>query len=152
MSTYRAGLRRTLLDMHIPDWDDAFMSRYDPAALASLYDEAGITSAMLYCKSHVGLCYWPTTAGRMHGGIGGRDVVGELVGHLPKSVIKVAESGLKPERISEVRELGFDCALIGTALLKSPLGVRKTLELFRDGLGQGDAAGRLAPRAGGPSA
>jgi len=58
------------------------------------------------------------------------DLFKELVGHLPKAAVKVAESGLKPSAIGEVRRLGFDCALIGTALLKSPLGIRRTLDLF----------------------
>jgi len=58
----------------------------------------------------------------------------ELIGYLPKSAIKVAESGLQPKAISEVRELGFDCALIGTSLLKSSVGVTRTLESFRNAL------------------
>ena len=31
--TYRSGLRRMLLDMHIPDWDAALLRDYDPAEL-----------------------------------------------------------------------------------------------------------------------
>ena len=58
----------------------------------------------------------------------------ELIGELPKSVVKVAESGVQPGGISEIRNLGFDCALIGTAFLKSPAGVRGTLDLFRNAL------------------
>jgi len=61
-------------------------------------------------------------------------VFAQLIGALPKAAIKVAESGLKPDGIAGVRDLGFDCALIGTALLKSPHGVRRTLELFSDAL------------------
>jgi indole-3-glycerol phosphate synthase len=62
------------------------------------------------------------------------DLFKELVGHLPKAAVKVAESGLKPSAIGEVRRVGFDCALIGTALLKSPLGIRRTLDLFSQAL------------------
>jgi indole-3-glycerol phosphate synthase len=58
----------------------------------------------------------------------------QLIDALPQSAIKVAESGLKPSGIAGVRDLGFDCALIGTALLKSPLGVRRTLEMFGSAL------------------
>ncbi len=32
MSKYQQSYRRTLVDMHIPDWDAAFLSRYDPAS------------------------------------------------------------------------------------------------------------------------
>jgi hypothetical protein len=71
-----------LVDMHIPDWDPAFLATYDPAAMAALYERAGLTSAMFYCQSHVGLCYWPTRTGKMHAGLHGRDVTGELLGEL----------------------------------------------------------------------
>ena len=82
--TYQEGFRRLLLDMHIPDWDPGFLAQYDPKQLAAQYERANLTSVMLYCKSHVGLCYWPTKVGKMHDGIGGRDVVGELVGELER--------------------------------------------------------------------
>ena len=82
MSKYQQSYRRMLVDMHIPDWDPAFLSRYDPAALAGQFTRANLTGAMLYCKSHAGLCYWPTRAGKMHAGIGGRDLVGEMLTEL----------------------------------------------------------------------
>ncbi len=82
ISKYQQGYRRMLVDMHIPDWDPAFLSKYDPAAMAALFERAHLTSVMLYCKSHVGLCYWPTRHGKMHEGIRGRDVVGDLVKEL----------------------------------------------------------------------
>src|SRR5437879_5164079 len=78
-----------LLDMHIPDWDERFLRQYDPAAMADLYERAGLTSVMLYCKSHAGLCYWPTKAGKMHDGLAGRDVVGELTDELRRRDIGV---------------------------------------------------------------
>jgi indole-3-glycerol phosphate synthase len=62
------------------------------------------------------------------------DVFKHLIGYLPRGVLKVAESGLKPSGIAAVRNLGFDCALIGTALLKSPMGVVGTLKEFQDAL------------------
>lgn len=82
MTTYQTGLRRLLLDMHIPDWDPAFLAQYDPKALADLYEAANLSSVMLYCKSHVGLCYWPTKVGTRHAALGDRDWVGELVAEL----------------------------------------------------------------------
>jgi len=82
MSKYQQSYRRMLVDMHIPDWDPAFLSRYDPAALAQHFTRANLTGAMLYCKSHAGLCYWPTEVGKMHTGIGGRDVVAALLTEL----------------------------------------------------------------------
>ena len=82
MNKYQAGLRRMLVDMHIPDWDPGFLAHYDPKAMADLYERANLTSVMLYCNSHMGLCNWPTKVGKMHEGLGGRDIVGELVGEL----------------------------------------------------------------------
>ena len=82
ISKYQQGYRRMLVDMHIADWNPAFLSRYNPAAMATLFERARLTSVMVYCKSHVGLCYWPTKYGKMHEGIGGRDVVGEMVEEL----------------------------------------------------------------------
>ncbi|MFH2115453.1 MAG: hypothetical protein ABIJ86_13190, partial [Spirochaetota bacterium] len=73
MSSYR----RFLLDMHIPDWDTAFLSVYDPRTMATRWSKAGIGSVMLYCLSHVGLAYWPTKVGTAHGELAGRDFVGE---------------------------------------------------------------------------
>ena len=32
---YRQSRRRLLIDMHIPDWDPAFLGRFDPAELAA---------------------------------------------------------------------------------------------------------------------
>ena len=81
-SKYQQSYRRMLLDMHIPDWDPSFLSRYDPAVLAAQYARANVTGVMLYCKSHPGLCYWPTKAGKMHAGIGGRDMVGAMLTEL----------------------------------------------------------------------
>ncbi len=81
-SRYIAGRRRMLVDMHITDSDPSFLAAYDPGRMAELYERAELTSVMFYCNSHVGLCNWPCSEGKMHAGLGGRDVVGELLGHL----------------------------------------------------------------------
>ena len=78
-SRYQQGYRRMLLDMHVPDWDPAFLSRFDPARLADLYRRTHVTSVMLYCKSHAGLCNWPASVGGVHAAWRGRDIVGDLV-------------------------------------------------------------------------
>ncbi len=70
-SKYQLGYRRMLVDMHIPEWDPAFLSKYDPAVMAEMFTRAHLSSAMLYCKSHAGLCYWPTKAGRATAATGG---------------------------------------------------------------------------------
>jgi len=79
---YARAYRRMLVDMHIPDWDEAFLADYEPRALADLYERARLASVMFYCQSHVGLCYWPTRSGKMHANLRGRDIVGEMLSEL----------------------------------------------------------------------
>ena len=79
---HERGYRRVILDMHIGDWDEGFLAGYDAAALAESCERARLTSLMVYCVSHVGLCYWPTKHGKMHAGLKGRDIVGEVLEQL----------------------------------------------------------------------
>ena len=76
---YRRARRRMLVDMHIPDWDEAFLAKYDPAALVAQYERAGVNSVMFYCQAHTGLCNWPTKTGKLHANLAGRDVVAETI-------------------------------------------------------------------------
>jgi hypothetical protein len=75
--------------MHVPDWDDRFLSRYDPAAYVDLCASAGAEAVMVYCNSHTGLSYWPTGVGPVHGNLAGRDLVGETVALLHERGIAV---------------------------------------------------------------
>jgi hypothetical protein len=75
---YPHTYRRALLDMHIPDWDPEFLARYDPVRVAEQYRQAGVTGALVYCKSHLGLSYWPTPVGPIHPAARNRDLVDEL--------------------------------------------------------------------------
>lgn len=70
---YQTHFRRTLLDMHIEDWDDAFLSKYDPEHYFEQLKKAHIDAAMIYVQSHVGLCYWPTKTGVMHKAFVGKE-------------------------------------------------------------------------------
>ena len=81
-ASYLATRRRVLLDMHIPDWDERFLSKLDPVAIVEAYRRAHVDAAMFYCQSHVGLCYWPTKVGEMHRGLRGRDLVGDMLRQL----------------------------------------------------------------------
>ena len=58
--------RRHLLDMHIDEWDDSFLSEFSPEEYVANLKRAKINYAMLYLQSHVGLCYYPTKTGKMH--------------------------------------------------------------------------------------
>lgn len=58
--------RRNLVDMHIEDWDERFLSKFEPEEYLANLKKAHIQSPMLYLQSHVGHCYWPTQTGHMH--------------------------------------------------------------------------------------
>jgi len=58
--------RRHLLDMHIDEWDESFLSQFDPEEYVENLKRAKVNYAMLYLQSHVGLCYYPTKTGKMH--------------------------------------------------------------------------------------
>ena len=77
MNDYLRTRRRLLLDMHIPDWDDRFLADYEPAELARLARQAGVEGALIYCKSHLGLNYWPSPVGGIHRAASARDLVAE---------------------------------------------------------------------------
>jgi len=76
---YRKSYRRNLVDMHIEDWDERFLSKLNPENYVRMLKIANVKSAMVYANSHVGYCYWPTKTGHMHRGIKGRDVLGEII-------------------------------------------------------------------------
>jgi hypothetical protein len=79
-----------LLDMHIPDWDEEFLAKYDPEALADAYGLAGVSGVLFYCKSHMGMNYWPSPVGGIHRAAKDRDLVGELYNALKRRNIAPA--------------------------------------------------------------
>jgi hypothetical protein len=79
---YHHTFRRTLLDMHIPDWDPGFLAQYEPEKLADAYAATNISGVLFYCKSHMGLNYWPVPVGGVHPAAKDRDLVGEMLAAL----------------------------------------------------------------------
>ncbi len=75
----RGNYRRNLMDMHIDDWNDAFLSRLSVEDYTDALLDAGVQCAMVKAKSHTGLCYWPASIGRMHRGLQGKDWFGAMV-------------------------------------------------------------------------
>ena len=45
---YQKSWRRMLIDMHIPDWEKEFLSKYEPEEIAEQYGKAGLQSVMFY--------------------------------------------------------------------------------------------------------
>lgn len=72
---YQKSYRRSLVDMHIEDCDERFLSEFSPEAYVEYLKTANIDSAMIYLQSHVGLCHYPTKSGVVHKNLIGREDV-----------------------------------------------------------------------------
>lgn len=73
MSWMTGRYRRHLLDMHIEDWDDQFLSEFSAEKYAENLKNAHINAPMIYLQAHTGHCYWPTKSGHMHRALQGRE-------------------------------------------------------------------------------
>ena len=71
--------RRSLVDMHIPDWDPALLSKFDAADIVKTIADAGFQSVMPYGNSCTGLTYWRSKIGQINANMKGRDFFGEYV-------------------------------------------------------------------------
>ena len=63
---YKNIYRRNLVDMHIADWSEDFLSKFDPNEYYKNLKKAKIQSPMIYLQSHTGLCHYPTKSGKTH--------------------------------------------------------------------------------------
>lgn len=73
------AFRRAVIDMHIPDWDEAFLSRFDADQYAARLVEARAQSVVAYAHSHVGLFNYPTKIGQQHRGLRDRNLLQEII-------------------------------------------------------------------------
>lgn len=72
--------RRYFLDFHIDDWNETFLSQYDPEKFAEACLQSGATAATFMANTHSGLTNWPSKAGgRMHRAFQGRDMLKETI-------------------------------------------------------------------------
>ncbi len=76
---YKHAYRRAVIDMHIPDWDPRFLSKFDPAEYARMLVRSRSQSIVCYCQSHVGLFNYPTKVGKEHAAFQGRNMLGEMI-------------------------------------------------------------------------
>src|SRR2546423_6981320 len=53
-----------------------------------------------------------------------------LIKHVPAQAIKVAESGLSPAKIPEIKQMGYNAVLVGTSLLNAQQGMEKIMAEF----------------------
>jgi len=76
---YQRAYRRNVIDMHISDWDERFLSQFDARSYVEMLRLCHAQSAVVYAHSHVGHCYYPTQVGHMHRGLKGRNILGEVI-------------------------------------------------------------------------
>lgn len=76
---YQTAYRRAVIDMHIPDWDEKFLSQFSAEEYAQRLVESRAQSIVCYCQSHVGLFNYPTKIGRQHQGWKGRNALKEMI-------------------------------------------------------------------------
>ncbi|MFA6930781.1 MAG: alpha-amylase family protein [Lentisphaeria bacterium] len=86
---FTKSFRRLLVDMHIPDWNEEFLSCFSPENYADMMQLANVDTAEIYAGSCLGLCYWPTKVGFPHRQLHGRDLLGETISACQKRNIKV---------------------------------------------------------------
>jgi hypothetical protein len=86
---YERAYRRVCVDMHITEDDPRFLSAFDPARYVEMLQLAQVRSAVVYAHSHVGHCNFPTQVGHQHAGLGGRDILGEVIARCQQAEIAV---------------------------------------------------------------
>jgi len=89
MPWYQTAWRRAVIDMHIPDWDPQFLSKFNPDEYVARLKESRAQSIVCYAQSHVGLFNYPTKVGKQHAAFAGRDIVAELMERCRKEAIAV---------------------------------------------------------------
>ncbi len=65
--------------MHIPEWDERFLSKLDAATYVKTVAKGRSDGIMLYCNSHVGLALYPSKLGPVHRAIGKGDFVADAL-------------------------------------------------------------------------
>ena len=76
---YETAYRRAVIDMHIPDWDEKFLSQFDADQYVDMLVKSRAQSIVAYGHSHVGLFNYPTKVGQQHRGLKGRNILGEVI-------------------------------------------------------------------------
>ena len=71
--------RCAVIDMHIPDRDPKFLSKFDADRYVEALVRSRAQSMVCHTHSHVGLFNYPTQIGQQHDGLKGRDFVAEMI-------------------------------------------------------------------------
>ncbi len=76
---YKKLYRRHLLDFHIDDWNEEFLSKFDHSIIADNLQQAKVGAATVFANTHSGKCNYPTKVGAMHRGLKGKDALKEMI-------------------------------------------------------------------------
>lgn len=80
MSRWYENLKwRCLVDMHIPDWNQNFLSKFNPREYAENMKIGGVELSELYTGNCLGMCFFPTRVGYQHKAFLGRDMTKEIL-------------------------------------------------------------------------
>ena len=63
---YKGVYRRNLVDIHVADWNDDFMAKFNPDEYYNNMKKAHVQSPMIYLQSHTGISYYPSKSGYTH--------------------------------------------------------------------------------------
>jgi hypothetical protein len=86
---YKNNFKRNLIDMHIPDWNPEFLSKFDPEKYAESVSSSGADVALISTSSCLGNATYPTKIGHQHNNLVGKDIFGETVKACKKKGLKV---------------------------------------------------------------
>ena len=81
--------RRHLLDMHLDDWNEKFLSEFDEYAYLENLKKAHIQCVTIQLQSHIGLCNFPTKVCREHNAFVKNQKIINLVNLCRENGIKV---------------------------------------------------------------
>ncbi|RAP78412.1 beta-galactosidase trimerization domain-containing protein [Paenibacillus montanisoli] len=76
---YKRSWRRCIIDMHIGDSDDRYLSKLDVNRYVDMFRLNKVDSVIVIAQAMTGLCYYPTKYGEMHKTLNGRDILGEAI-------------------------------------------------------------------------
>ena len=74
---YKRSFYRNLVDMHIPDDDPSYLSKFDAEEYARLVASSGVDTAILYTSNCLGYTFFDEE--QRHGNMGEHDFVGERI-------------------------------------------------------------------------
>lgn len=79
MKWFQHSFRRNLIDMHISDQDERFLSEFSAQQYADCLEAAGVDTAIIYAGSCLGINYFDTKTGYRHKNVADRDIFDETV-------------------------------------------------------------------------